>query len=397
MKILIVHNHYGRYAPGGDTNVMEAEAKLLSEHGHIVSKYERTNAEIYEDGTLAEKIAAFRNIAWSKKSYAETRKIIQDIRPDIMHVHNNWLVLSPSIFAAAKDCGVATVFTLHNYRLICPGNHLLRNGRICEACLHGNPWRVLLNQCIPGGSLLKSFLSLVIYRETKRRHFLDAWVNAYIALSAFGRSKFIEAGLNKDKIFVKPNFIKDPINGAQIKQDTTGGALFAGRLSPEKGIETLIKAWSGVGYPLFIAGDGPAREHMQKLAPPSVTFLGWQSREDVLKLLQKVTCFIFPSDLYEGFGLSLLEAMASGKAIIASDLGPRREIIEDRISGLFFKAGDAVDLRAKIDLLMGDTALTHSLGSMARKTYLARYTPENNYLILMNIYKEALKRSKIHQ
>ena len=130
MKILSVHNYYGRYVQGGDANVMEAEAQLLTEYGHVVSKYVRTNAEIYEDGSLADKIAAIRNMAWSKKSYAEIRRVIQDGHPDVMHVHNYWLVLSPSVFAAAKDCGVATVLTLHSYRLICPGNHLSRNGRV---------------------------------------------------------------------------------------------------------------------------------------------------------------------------------------------------------------------------------------------------------------------------
>ena len=397
MKILSVHNYYGRYAPGGDVNAMEAEAQLLIDHGHAVSKYARTNAEIYEDGTLAEKIAAFRNTAWSKRSYTEIKGIIQTIRPDIMHVHNYWLVLSPSIFAAAKDCGVATIFTLHNYRLICPGNHLLRNGRICEACLHGHPWRVLLNRCLPGRSLMKSFLSLLLYRETKRKRFLDAWVDAYIALSDFGRSKFIEAGLSETKVFVKPNFIKDPFHGVPIEKNKTCGALFAGRLSPEKGVETLLKAWAGLDYPLFIAGDGPARGYLQKKAPPSVTFGGWQNRENILKLLQEATCFIFPSELYEGFGLSLLEAMACGKAIIASDLGPRREMIKDGISGLLFKAGNTVDLRSKIDLVLGDRTMRQSMGAVARKTYLERYTPEINYEILMKIYETARTRSTSHK
>ena len=264
----------------------------------------------------------------------------------------------------------------------------------CEACLHGSPWRVLLNRCLPGKSLTKSCLSLLLYRETKRRGFLDAYVDVYIALSDFGRSKFIDAGLNRDKVWVKPNFITDPRHDIQTRQETpsTHGALFAGRLSPEKGIKTLLKAWSGLDYPLFIVGDGPLMKELKKSAPPAVTFLGWQSRGNIMELLRKVTFFVFPSEVYEGFGLSLLEAMASAKAVIASDLGPRREMIADGISGLLFKAGNAADLRAKIDRVLADRALRLAMGAAARKTYLERYTPEKNYETLMEIYEAALKQ-----
>lgn len=170
-------------------------------------------------------------------------------------------------------------------------------------------------------------------------------------------------------------------------------ALFAGRLSAEKGIETLIKAWSGVDDPLFIAGEGPDEKRMRKAAPSSVTFLGWLNSQDLKKRFQDASCFIFPSECYETFGLSLLEAMAFGKAIIASDLGPRREMIEDGKSGLLFKAGDAADLRTKIDRLKGDAALRQTLGNAARKAYLEYYTPEKNYEILMAIYEKARQQA----
>jgi glycogen synthase len=166
---------------------MEAEAHLLTEHGHDVMKYERTNAEIYEDGTFADKIRALRDVAWSEKSYREIKNVIQNFRPDIMHVHNYWLILTPSILAAAKDCNVATVLTLHNYRLIRPGNQMLCNGSICEACIHGSPWRVLLHRCFPGKSFLKSLSVFSAYSANKKKNlFLNDWGDAYIALSAFG-------------------------------------------------------------------------------------------------------------------------------------------------------------------------------------------------------------------
>jgi glycosyltransferase involved in cell wall biosynthesis len=306
-----------------------------------------------------------------------------------MHVHNYWLVLTPSIFAAAKDCGVKTVLTLHNYRLICPGGQFLKNGKVCELCLKGNPYRILYHRCYPGRSLLKSYLSLILYLKTKKRAFLTDGVDSYIALTNSGRSKFIEAGLPGEKIFVKPNFMRDPMETMpQITPDGEG-ALFAGRLSPEKGIAALLKAWDGLNYPLRIAGDGPLLQKMRRNAPVSAEFLGWQPHEEILKRLCASAFFVFPSEWYEGFPLSLLEAMALGKAIIASDLGPRREMIEDGVSGLLFEAGNANDLRTKAETLIRDPVLRVRLGQAARETYLARYTPETNYQILMNIYNRS--------
>jgi glycosyltransferase involved in cell wall biosynthesis len=388
MRILIVHNHYGRFAQGGEANVMEAEARLLTEHGHDVMKYERTNAEIYEEGSLADKIRALHEVAWSEKSYLEIKKVIREFKPDIMHVHNYWLVLTPSIFAAAKECGVSTVLTLHNYRLICPGNQLLRNGKVCELCITGNPFRVLYHRCYPGRSLLKSYLSLILYLETKKKAFLADVVDSYIALTNFGRSKFIEAGLPGEKIFVKPNFMRDPMEAMPQVNLYGKGALFAGRLSPEKGIAMLLKAWDGLDYPLWIAGDGPLLAEMKRNAPASAEFIGWQPQEEIIKRLCESTFFVFPSDWYEGFSLSLLEAMALGKAIIASNLGPRREMVDDGVSGLLFEAGNPKDLRAKVELLIQDGDLRRRLGKSAREMYLENYTPEKNYRLLMNIYNQ---------
>lgn len=387
MRILIVHNHYGRYAQGGEANVMNAEAKLLQEHGHDVMKYERTNAEIYEDGGIRDKVYTFRNVAWCEKSYREIKEAIKEFKPGIMHVHNYWLVLTPSIFAAAKDCGVKTVLTLHNYRLICPGGQLSRRGRVCELCLQRAPYRVLWHRCFPGGSLLKSYLSFVLYKETKRRRFLADLIDAYIALSEFGRSKFIEAGLPKDKVFTKPNFIADPIDGQSTGGRQSKGAFYAGRISSEKGIRTLMRAWRDVDYPLLVAGEGPLLEDMRRKAPPSVQFLGWQSHKEIMNQLQEAAIFVFPSEVYEGFPLSLLEAMALGKAIVATDLGPRREMVQDGVTGLLFGAGNPHDLRQKVEKLIIDGEMREAIGRLAREAYLQKCTPEKNYEVLMNIYR----------
>ena len=267
----------------------------------------------------------------------------------------------------------------------------MRKGKVCEICLKQSPYRVLVHRCFPGKSLFKSYLSLVLYNETKKRRFLAEWVDAYVALSEFGRSKFIEAGLPKDKVFVKPNFVNDPANGALLGKSDTRGALYAGRVSSEKGVETLLRAWQGLDYLLWVAGEGPLLKNMRRKATSSIQFLGWQSHEETMRLLQEAAIFIFPSEIYEGFPLSLLEAMAMGKATIATDLGPRREMVEDEVSGLLFKPGAAEELRAKVERLFQDRALRARLGQAARKTYLERYTPERNYMMLMDVYDKVIR------
>jgi len=372
---------------------MNAEAKLLLDHGHEVIKYERTNSEIYEEGGIRDKIYAFRNVAWSEKSYRKIKSVIKEFQPDIMHVHNYWLVLTPSIFAAAKDCRVGTVLSLHNYRLICPGNQLLRNGKVCDDCLDRSPYRVLWHRCFPGKSLLKSYLSLILYKDTKRRGFLTNVIDAYIALSAFGRSKFIEAGLPEEKLFTKPNFIADPLNGKSTGRRQSKGAFSVGRISSEKGIGTLIKAWRDLDYPLWVAGEGPLLEEFRRKVPSSVKFLGWKSHEEIMNRLQEAAIFVFPTEVYEGFPLSLLEAMALGKAIVATDLGPRSEMIQDGVNGLLFEAGNSDNLREKVEKLITDEEMQDQIGRLAREAYLQKYTPEKNYEILINIYRHVLNHN----
>jgi len=383
MRILIVHNHYGDFAFGGEAMVMKAESELLRSYGHDVFIYERTNSEIFKR-SLWGKIKAFKDMTWSPEGYKAVADVIDEFKPDIMHVHNYKFLLSPSIFKAAKDRGVATCLTLHNYRLACPAGQFLCNGRICEDCLDGFPYRMLWRQCIPG-SFLANVVQLYLYIGTRKRKLLAPWIDAYIALSEFGRNKFIEGGLPADKVFVKPNFMSDPINGQTANKDMHG-AIFVGRLSKEKGVAPLLNAWKDIEYPLTIVGDGPLRDGLEKSAPDNVRFVGFKSHQEVLALIVNSAFMIFPSEWYEGFPLSLLEAMAIGRPVIASDLGPRHGIVRDGKTGLLFKAGDPDDLRQKVQRLINHPHECEQMGEAARKEYLQKYTPEKNYKMLMDVY-----------
>ncbi|MHC1743883.1 MAG: glycosyltransferase family 4 protein [Syntrophobacteraceae bacterium] len=388
LRVLIVHNHYGDFAVGGEAGVMRAEAQLLVSHGHEVSIYERTNAEL-ERLSRGEQFQLLWNMPWSGKSYRDVADALDRFKPDIMHVHNYWLMLGPSIFAAAKERGLTTVLTLHNYRLLCPGGQLLSGGRVCEDCSDGRVLRALWRRCYPGKSLLKSFLSLRLYQHTRFRQYLAPWVDAYIALSAFARRKFQNGGLPPDKIHVKPNFIEDPMPPGDPPTSGGHGAVFVGRLSEEKGLSSLLEAWKSVPAPLTIVGDGPEMTRIARQAPSHVSFTGKQSSEAVFDLIRKASFLVLPSLCYEGFPMTVIEAMAMGRAVLASDLGPRREVVQDEVTGLLFRAGDIEDLRRQALRLIENPDFRSRLGMQGRKVYLERYTSGRNYQALIGIYQHA--------
>lgn len=388
MNILVVHNHYGNYVSGGEANVMQAEVELLESHGHEVIKIEKTNSEIGQLG-YCERIRHFNHIDFSRDSYESIKQAIERFRPKVMHVHNYWFMLTPSVFKAAVEAGVRTVLTLHNYRLICPGNSLMRNSRICEDCFDGRPLRSLWHRCYPDGSFWKTYLSLRLYSRTIKSNYFSEWIDAYIALTEFGKKKFIEGGLPETKIFVKPNFMVDPIY-AGISVAMGEYAVCVGRISPEKGVLDLMKAWRGIDFPLVVIGEGPQMEKVKKIAPQNVSFVGQKSRKETLDLVAGSAFFMFPSLWYEGFPLSLLEAMALGKAVIATDLGPRREMVDDGVSGFLYQTGDTNELQGNIRILIEKPKLRSDFGNAGRQIYLERYSPEMNYSMLIDIYNKIL-------
>jgi glycosyltransferase involved in cell wall biosynthesis len=391
MRVLIIHNHYGYFATEGEAQVAQAEVELLRSRGQIVSKYAATNAEI-EELTLVGKCQSLWQVGWSKRGYERVGAAIDAFRPDLMHVHNYWFRLTPSILAAAKERGVATVLTLHNYRLACPAATFLRKGKPCELCLDGKASRILIHRCYPGGSWLKSLLAYRLYQETRKRQFLASLVDAYIALTEFGRQKALAGGLASEKLYVKPNFMADPLNGG-TPTPSKEGAIYVGRLSPEKGVLGLLEAWRHIDYPLTVVGDGPQMAAAQRAGGSQVKFLGSRSHDDVLRLIEQSAFLVFPSESYEGFPLALLESMAVGRAVVASDLGPRREMVVDDQTGLLYRSRDIQGLTSKVRRLISDRNLCAAMGATAREVYLAKYTPATNFQMLMRIYEEAVDRN----
>lgn len=384
-RILLAHNFYQQ--SGGEDRVFHAEADMLRRRGHQVFLYEEHNDRIRHQGALK---TAFQTI-WSSHSYDRLRETIRENQVELCHFHNTFPLISPSAYYVSQQLQVPVIQTLHNYRLICPGSLLMRDGRICEDCVGRKiVWPGAANKCYRG-SYSASAVSATAFSI---HNLLGTWakqVDRYIVLTEFARWKFIQGGLPVDKIAVKGNFI-DPDPGAGNGEG--GHALFVGRLSPEKGVVTLLDAWNrgALPMPLRIAGGGPLADLVKEtaLGNPNVQWLGEIGRDRVLEEMQSARVLICPSTWYEGFPLIIVEAFAAGLPVIASDLGSMPELIEPGRTGLLFQAGNPEELSLKVQWAFEHPGRVREMRANARKAYEARYTAEKNYLSLISIYDEVL-------
>jgi glycosyltransferase involved in cell wall biosynthesis len=387
LRVLVVHNRY--HEPGGEDAVVAAETALLRAHGHTVVEYQDDNRRADGLGTLT---AATRAV-WSRPSRRRLAALLRDQPVDIAHFHNTFFLISPSAYHACGAAGVPVVQTLHNYRLACPAATFYRAGRPCEDCLGRLPWPGVLHACYRGSH---AQTALVAFTVTAHR-LLGTWrsaIDLYVASTDFQRSKLVEAGLPGDRVVVKPHFVH-PDPGTS----PSGGAyaLYVGRLSPEKGVRTLLDAWALLpDVPLKIAGDGPQadliRRHIAEQSHPNVEWLGRVARNTVFALLLKARFLVFPSDCYETFGIAIIEAFSCGIPVIAARHGAMAELVADGRTGLLFAPGDAVDLARTVRLAWSDRAATERLGRAARTEYEARYTAPHNYAMLSDCYARVLER-----
>ena len=383
MKLVLVHNGYQQ--PGGEDQVFASELELLRSRGHEVVAYTAHNDTVRGLSGLT---LACRT-SWSTITYRALRSMLERERPQVVHVHNFVPLLSPSVYYAARAACVPVVQTLHNYRLLCPKSVFLRDQRICEDCLHRRlPWPGVLHACYRHSRAATTALAVML----SMHWLLGTWtrhVSRYIALTQFMRSKFIEGGFAPDQIVVKPNFVApDPGRG-----DHGGGyALFVGRLFPEKGVPTLVRAWAqlATGIPLKIAGAGPL-EHLADSSDSRIQWLGRQSREQVLALMQQALLLVFPAEWYEGFPLTIAEAFATGLPVVASRLGAMAELVEDHRTGLLFTPGDPTDLAAKVAWAFAHPVEMAAMGRHARQEFESKYTAERNYQLLQEIYQRVLR------
>lgn len=386
LNICYLHNSYNHL--GGEDSVVLSELSLLRSYGHPVELFSKNNDRI---GGLLGKSTVALQAKYSKNSLMWVTEILHKSNPDLVHVHNFFPLLTPSIYEACNKAGVPIVQTLHNYRAICPGALLMHNGRICEKCITGSPYRAILSRCYRD-SVAGSWAVARMVAYHRKRQTWQTKVDQYIALSEFAKRKFVNAGFPAEKIAVKPNFYAaGETLGDQNERNGMGG-LFVGRLSREKGVATMLAAWRDLEVPLRVGGDGPLLEAARESERPGLQLLGHLSKGQVSIEMARAAFFVMPAECYENFPVVLAEAFAHGLAVVASRLGAMAEIVEDGITGLHFDTGNAEDLAAKVRWIHAHPTECRRMGDNARKVYEAKYTPERNYEMLVGIYQQAIEK-----
>lgn len=382
MKILLVHNYYKQR--GGEDAVVEQELSLLRERGHDVELHAVHNDAIQGwRGKLSAGLLAIYN-PFAKQIFTER---LQRFRPDVVHVHNFFPQLSPAIFDACRAARVPSVMTLHNFRILCPTATLSLNGKIEERSLtHSALWTVRCRAYQESALATLPVAMMVDIHKAVR-----TWrrkVDLFIALTDFAKAKFVEGGLPAERIVVKPNAITDP--GRPDDSTPRRGALYVGRLSPEKGIATLLEAWRTLDVPLTIAGGGPMSEQCSQAANGRIKYLGAVDPQRVRDEMCRAAFLILPSTCYDMFPLTLLEAYANGLPVLASKLGALQSLVDHGQTGLSFVSGSPEALREAVTRAIANPADMVRMGRNARSVYEAHYTAEQNHANLMTAYRRAM-------
>jgi glycosyltransferase involved in cell wall biosynthesis len=392
MKLLVAHNHYRQ--SGGEDEVFLREQELLRSAGHEVLEYTEHNSEISEHGIPSRVQLAARTF-WATDSVARLHSLLRREKPHLAHFHNTFPLISPAAYYACRHEGIPVVQSLHNARLMCPAATLYRQGHACQDCLRrAVPWPAVVHGCYHNSRLQTAVVAAMLAGHRA----LGTWqeqVDAYIVFTEFFRQKFIDAGLPREKIFVKPHFLStDP----GTKQEMGSYALFLGRLAPQKGIPTLLSAWRSLGHvPLCIAGAGPMEQevHLFSQKHQSIHVMPYLSQKECFDLIKGARFLVWPSGV-ETFGLVVIESFACGTPVIASRTGAMTEIVSDHKTGLHFTPGDPDDLAAKVRWAWTHQGEMDEMGRAAREEYESKYTAEKNYQALLEIYRRALeKRSRL--
>jgi len=396
VKILLVHNYYGSAAPSGENQVFEAERDLLRQRGHVISEFLRQSDELIHkrfSGALKGALAT----PWNPSTTKSMGRRFETFQPDVVHAHNTFPLISPSIFRKIGP-RAAKVLTLHNYRLFCPAAIPMREGLPCTKCLDRNS----VSPALRHGCYRNSHLATIpLAFSTFLHRLIGTWrsqVDAFITLSDFQRELMIKAGLPAELVHVKPNFFSGNPKPVPFSA-RNNQVVFAGRLTPEKGVESLINAWIAWGDDapeLRIIGGGPLRKILDKLvskkaSAEKVHFLGQVSSEVAKNEIRQAKLLVLPSKWFETFGLVVSEAFAFGTPAAVSKIGALPSIVQHGVNGLLFKPGDEYSLLSVVRKAWKSPNLLEHLANGARKSYEKLYTEDANYQTLMEIYNKAIK------
>jgi glycosyltransferase involved in cell wall biosynthesis len=375
LRILILHSRYLSGWASGENSVVRDEERLLREAGHDVASW--TPAPELSRARLGSRAV------WSPAALRHVRGLIERHRPQILHCHNLYPMLSPAVFRVARERDTRVVVTLHNYRMFCLPATCVRDGEICELCLGRVPWRGVVYRCYRGSMAGSTAMAASLSLNRAIGSF-DA-VTMFLPVSRFVRDKHVQAGLTSARMVVKPNFC-----WPQPRRSGAGEYfLYVGRLAPEKDVRTLLEAWRSIRAPLILAGDGPDRKALEALAPEGVEFRGTVSPEEVTLLLKGARALLFPTRCNEGGPRSVIEAYAAGVPVIATSLGALPEMVEHGTSGLLVPPGGTDAWVEAAEALM-DPITAVRLGEGAFDRWARLHSPDRGLEELKRAYRAAL-------
>jgi len=387
MKVLQVHNRY-RYR-GGEDAVFEGTLRLLHAHGVDAAPFEKTSQDIQD--TFLQKLQAVFTGIYSPSSGREMAQVLAAERPDVVHIHNLFPLLSPSVLAACRKAGVPVVMTCHNFRLICPIGVHFRSGHVCERCLDGREYWCMLKNC--RGSRLESMAYAMRGMMTRRFGLFKNNVTCFIAISDFLKRRLVAQGYPENRIDVVYNTVAVPDSAAEAAQGAY--MAFTGRISEEKGVDTILAAAAQLpDIPFRIGGVGPLYDTMKAAAPTNVVFAGMLDPAGLSDFYRCARAVLVPSVWHETFGLVAAEAMANGIPVIASRMGALPELVKDGETGFLFEAGNPADLAEKIQRLWNDAALAGRMGHAAYEHARREFHEDVHFARLMDVYNKAVALAK---
>jgi glycosyltransferase involved in cell wall biosynthesis len=407
MRILQVNKFV--YRRGGAEGYMLDLADLLRDEGHEVEffgmqhprnqrcTYERhfpTEVAFDEDGAgPRERARALGRMFWSTSTRRGIDAVIDDFRPDVVHAHNIYHQLSPSVLFPGHRRGIPTVLTAHDYKLVCPTYHLYSHGKPCEACLPRRFHRAFGERCRDGSALASGVMATELAVHTATRAYRT--VDLFLCPSEFLRSKLELGGIDRRRLRVLRNFTDPGTLVAPTRAGAGDGFLYAGRLVEEKGVELAVRATAAAGpdVRLRIVGEGPDEARLRgladELAPGQVEFLGWKTRAEVAGLLGESRAALVPSLWYENQPLAVLEAFSTRTPVIATALGGVPEIVRPGETGLLAGTGDVATFAAAMRTLQDDPAAALTLGEGAAAYVASAHGAARHVRDLLALYAEA--------
>ncbi|MEI5098229.1 glycosyltransferase [Streptomyces sp. PmtG] len=392
MHVFVVHNRYSSKQPSGENRVVDEEVGLLRAAGHRVDVFERRSDDIAARSLLG-KAAVPLLVPWNPAVRAELAARLRAERPDVVHVHNVFPLLSPAVIAACADADVPVVATLHNYTQVCPPGTLHRDGKSCTECVGSAASLPAVRHGCYRDSRLATVPLAASLLINRRRWWTG--VQRFFCISAAQRDVLVRSGMPPERLAVKHNFVPDP--GA-CRTGAGEHVLFLGRLAEPKGVRQLMAAWDevaaagGVGVPLMLAGAGPLEREVTDWAAgrDDVRYAGLLDPRQCRQAVARSVAVVAPSMALETFGLVVAEAMAAGVPAVAAGHGAFVELIEDGVTGLLHQPGDAASLASGMRQIATDPVRNHEMGQAARRRYERSFSPAVGLERLVEGYRAAI-------